>query len=210
MNAKAVVLACDAGYAPYAMVVACGIAAAHPDRDFDICLCSSDPLTIPAALAWAGVRMVRLGDNPFAHGPDAGRHGAAAYLRLMMPDLLAGDYRRILYLDSDIVVSGGGIGRLLDIDLGGRWIGAVRDNLQWRTPGRRTAEFRAMGRPALPYFNSGVMLIDTAGWVAAGVGARAQSLFREHGARMTRHDQSLLNLIADGDWAELSPVWNWQ
>ena len=32
---------------------------------------------------------------------------------------------------------------------------AVRDNIQWRTPRRRPEQFRRLGLPAAPYFNSG-------------------------------------------------------
>ena len=37
---RAVVFACDEGYAPFALMAAEAIARLHPDRDFDICLCS--------------------------------------------------------------------------------------------------------------------------------------------------------------------------
>ena len=33
---------------------------------------------------------------------------------------------------------------------------------------------------------------------------------RRHREKMIRHDQNLLNGTLRGDWAELSPVWNWQ
>lgn len=207
----AIVMACDAGYAPYAMVLARTIRAQHPGAGFDICLFSEAALELPDALRALDVRTgVLAAPNPFQGGPHQSRHGAAAYLRLMIPGLVAGRYDRVLYLDSDILCTGPGLDRLMAADMGGAWLAAVRDNLQWRTPGRPMPEFRALGRPSRPYLNSGVLLIDVAGWQAAGVEARARALFAEHGAALTRHDQSILNLIADGDWAEMSPVWNWQ
>lgn len=211
MTDRAVIMACNAAYAPYALAAARSIAAAHPDRDFDICLFSADVLDIPAAAMPPGLRVARLdAPNPYATGGPASRHGAETYLRLVIPDLVAGRYRRILYLDSDILCTGPGIGRLLDAPMGGAWVAAVRDNQQWRAPGRRVAEFRTAGRPARPYFNAGVLLIDVPAWQAADIGGQALRLFAARGAMMVRHDQSLLNLIADGRWAELSPVWNWQ
>lgn len=211
MLRAAVVMAVDAAYAPFAAVLADSIVRHHPARDFDICLCSPDELDLPADLRALGLRSIRLpGANPYAGGPHQSRHGAETYLRLLLPGLLAAEYDRLLYLDSDILCGGAGIGRLLRADLGGHWLGAVRDNTQWRTPARRNPEFRAAGLPALPYFNAGVLLVDTAAWVAAEVEGQALRLFRDRPAAMTRHDQSLLNLIAGGRWAEMSPVWNWQ
>lgn len=211
MTRAAVVMALNAAYAPFAATLAAGIAARHPGRDFDICLCAQDDLNLPAGLADLGLRTIRIpGANPYAGGPHQSRHGAETWLRLLLPDLLAAEYDRLLYLDSDILCMGAGIGRLLRADLGGHWLGAVRDNTQWRTPARRNPEFRAAGRPALPYFNAGVLLIDVPAWQKAEIGAAALRLFGDRGAILTRHDQSLLNLLADGRWAELSPVWNWQ
>ncbi len=208
---NAIVLACDAGYAPYAMTLARTIRAQHPKGGFDICLFSENVLDLPDGLRDLGVRAeVFANGNPFNGGPHQSRHGSAAYLRLLIPALVAGRYDRILYLDSDILCCGTGLDRLMAADMGGAWLGAVRDNLQWRTPTRACPEFRALGRPQRPYFNSGVLLIDVAGWQKAGVEAKARALFVDHGSALIRHDQSILNLICDGDWAEMSPVWNWQ
>lgn len=211
MPRLAVVMACNERYAPYAAHLAVQIAQAHPQRDFDICIASAAALPLPDSLAPTGIRLLPIvAENPFAGGPHQSRHGAEAFLRLLLPGLLAQDYDRILYLDSDIWHERGGIDRLFRTDLGGAMLAAVRDNTQWRTPGRRNPEFRALGRPSRPYINSGVLLIDTAAWVAAGMEMRLRRLWREQGQAMLRHDQSLLNVALDGGWAELSPVWNWQ
>lgn len=208
---SAVVMACDAGYAPYAMVLAQSIFASHPARDFDVIIFSQDAITLPPALAAAGLRVEGFARaNPYTHGPHMGRHGADAFLRLLLPEQLAARYARILYLDSDILCMGPDLGRLLKTDMKGHALAAVRDNTQWRTPNRLLPEFRAMKRSARPYFNSGVLLIDTAAWMAAGIGAECEALFARKAQVMTRHDQSLLNIVADGKFAELSPVWNWQ
>ena len=208
---SAVVMACDAGYAPYALVLAQSIIASHPVRDFDILIFSQDAIAVPQGLADAGVRVEGFARaNPYTNGPHVSRHGADTYLRLLLPEQLAGRYGRLLYLDSDILCMGGDLGRLLKADMQGHALGAIRDNTQWRTPGRLLPEFRAMKRSARPYFNAGVLLIDTAAWMAQGIGAQCEALFAQKAQIMTRHDQSLLNIVADGQWAELSPVWNWQ
>lgn len=208
---SAVVMACDAGYAPYAMVLAQSIIATHPQRDFDIIIFSQDAIIVPEALAAEGLRVEGFARaNPYTNGPHVSRHGADTYLRLLLPAQLAARYTRLLYLDSDILCAGADIGRLLRAEMHGHALGAVRDNTQWRTPNRLLPEFRAMKRSARPYFNAGVLLIDTAAWMAHDIGGQCERLFAEKARVMTRHDQSLLNIVADGKWAELSPVWNWQ
>ncbi|MGG7644857.1 glycosyltransferase family 8 protein [Rhodovulum sp. YNF3179] len=208
---SAVALACNDAYAPYAFFVADQIARLHPERSFDICIAMPDPPAPPASLARHDIRLLRFADgNPFDDGPNPGRHGGAAYLRLVLPDLLARDYDRMLYLDSDVFVTSGGLDQLLQMDLGPHPVGAVRDNLQWRTPDRQVPEFRKMGLGRAPYFNSGVLLIDIPRFRAESVLDRCLETFAMHPEALPRHDQSLLNIVLHGGWAELSPVWNWQ
>ncbi|MDP3288637.1 MAG: glycosyltransferase family 8 protein [Methyloversatilis sp.] len=207
----AVVMACDANYAPYALFMAEQIALLHPDRTFDICLFSQDELELPPSLLATGLKLMKMPPgNPFHTGTHADRHGAAAYLRLLIPGEVTGRYRRVLYLDSDIMPMSAGIDQLLGIDLLGAVIGAVRDNVQWRTPGRRVPENRKLGRPASPYFNSGMLLIDVERYRSERILGRCLQVLADSPEAVLRHDQSLLNLALDGHWTELSPVWNWQ
>jgi hypothetical protein len=208
---RAVVFACDRGYARFALLAAHQIAQRHPDRDFDICLCSDEELGVPPGLAYHRIRVVRVAtDGAFAGlRLDPGRTDVV-YLRLALPAAFAGSYRRLLYMDADVFVQGGDFAALLGLDLGGRVLGAVRDNTQWRARGRRPVQFRRLGLPAAPYFNAGVLLIDVERWNAAGLLDRCVEFGRAHRDRMIRHDQNLLNGTLQGDWAELSPVWNWQ
>lgn len=208
---RAIVFACDEGYAPYALMAAARIAELHPNRDFDICLCSDGELSAPASLAHLGVRLCRVSTGGIFSGLrlDPGRT-EVVYLRLALPAALAADYGRLLYYDSDIFVQSGDFAALLGVDLGGRVLGAVRDNTQWRTPGRRPEQFRRLGIPTAPYFNAGMLLIDVERWNATDLMGRCIDFGRRHRDQMIRHDQNLLNGTLQGDWAELSPAWNWQ
>jgi hypothetical protein len=209
---RAVVFACDGQYARFAMVAAEQIARLHPERDFDICLCYMDERPPePAGLAHLGVRYCRVTAGDLFDGLrlDPGRT-QVVYLRLALPAAFAGEYRRLLYLDGDVFVQGGDFSALLGVDLGGHAIGAVRDNSQWRTPARRPKQFKVLGVEGARYFNAGVMLIDVAGFNARGILESCVRLGRENREVMIRHDQNLLNATLRGDWAELSPRWNWQ
>lgn len=209
---RAVIFCCDSRYLPYTAHAAAQIAALHPHRDFDICLCHGEcPLTLPESLAPLGLRQIRVDVGGMFGGlrldPGATHD---VYLRLALPEALRADYDRILYLDGDIFVQGGDFSRLLGADLGSHPIAAVRDNIQWRTPERRPVQFARLGLPGARYFNAGVVLMDTARCVDIDLLGRCVDLGRREAARMIRHDQNLFNAVLQGDWAELSPTWNWQ
>lgn len=209
---RAVVFACDGRYLPYALFAAEQIARLSPRRGFDICLCAlGETLSVPACLAPLGLRVCRIESGGALAGlPLDARRSEATYLRLLLPGALAGDYRRLLYLDSDVFVQGGDFDALLAADLGARAVAAVRDNFQWRSPGRHVDSFRAMKLPNLPYFNAGVLLIDTRAFAEADVIGRCAAFAAAHPAGMLHMDQDMLNGALMREWGEISPRWNWQ
>lgn len=208
---NAVVMACDANYAPYAFFMAKQIDSAHPGRDFDICIFSHDEIKMPDGLSELDVNIEFIaGESPFRNSLNPSRHSDATYLRLLLPELVSNRYKRLLYLDSDIYVSGTGINRLFALDMLEAPLAAVRDNTQWRTPRRLVPEFKILGLPYAPYFNAGVLLIDVKRYRSEGILAQCLQLLNTYPEALLRHDQSLLNLVLRGRWTELSPVWNWQ
>lgn len=208
---NAVVMACDSNYAPYALFLASQIASLHPNRNFDICIFTQEEIQIPAGLNTLGVKVELIpGENPFSNGPHASRHGDATYLRLVIPPLVQGRYKRILYLDSDIFLCFPGIDQLFEVDMLGSPIAAVRDNIQWRTPSRLAPEFKELGLSYSPYFNAGVLLIDIDLYQAQDILGQCLTLLKKNREALRRHDQTLLNLVMRGRWTELSPLWNWQ
>lgn len=208
---RAVVLACDQNYAPYAILLAISIAEKHPGRDFDILIFSHEDINLPSRCAELGIIAQHITDTSGISASAAtSRHGVASYLRLLIPGLIASIYHRILYLDSDIILSGQGLELLLNSDLRDHWVAAVRDNTQWRTPARHNREFRLLGKPNHPYFNAGVMLIDTDRWRTLNIQQRILGILADFPQAILYSDQSALNIVANGTWAEISPVWNWQ
>lgn len=207
---KAVALCCDAGYFPVALFVVRQIAWLAPDRRFDLVIASQEDLSLPAWAKTLGVRLHRLGALPEVQPPKRFQGSLSPYFRLMLARDLGADYRRILYLDSDVFVEAGDIDRLLDADLGPHPLAAARDAPQLYTTGHHALEFKALGWPAYRYANSGVLLIDTAAFVACDLDRRAWDMYPQNAARHVYADQSLLNLALKGSFAELSPVWNWQ
>lgn len=208
---QAVVFCLDPAWLPFGAFAARQIALLPQPRLFDICIVSTEPLSMPASLQDLGLRLLQIeARDTFSEQDVANRHGAAAYVRLAVPDLLMDDYERILYLDSDIFVHGGDFNSLFSVDLGGHCLGAVRVVTQWTAPSRQRHEFAALGLKAAAYFNSGVLLIDVATYCRAEIKQKALKLGVEKGHLFKAQDQSLLNVCLYGAWAELSPVWNWQ
>jgi lipopolysaccharide biosynthesis glycosyltransferase len=205
----AIVLACDRVYLPFAAFLLWQIVSHSPDRRFDLILASEQELTLPRGLSDKGIILLRV---PLDERIDAlPEHwiSRASYLRLVLPEMLQSQYQRVLYLDSDIWFEGGDLDRLLALDLGGHVIGACRDVQYYYDPSYHAAEFKVLNRPAASYFNSGVMLIDPAAFVAADIFGRCITIARDTPQAMVLGDQSLLNLALAGKFAELAPQWNW-
>lgn len=132
----------------------------------------------------------------------------AAYLRLLIPELVPDRYRRVLYLDSDVVV-GDDIGRLWDLPDDGKAFRAALD--EGVRAGNYTPTFDFTDFPrGTPYFNSGVLLIDLPRWKAAQLSEAAQDVLAKHSAQCLTADQDALNVVARGHWSVLPPSWNTQ
>ncbi|SDE15398.1 Lipopolysaccharide biosynthesis protein, LPS:glycosyltransferase [Paracoccus isoporae] len=207
-NDVAVIVACDANYLPYAAIPALQLAEA--DRGYDVLIGGPEPLELPPLLRNAGIAHLAARQDQIMDAlPTDARRSVATYMELFAAAALRGIYRRILVLDSDVVFERGDPRRLLCADMGGHAVAAVRDNRQWRTPKRRMREFRELGLSARPYFNAGVVMIDTEAWAEHDLTGRAAGFARDHLAGLGR-DQALMNGVLAGDWAEISPLWNWQ
>ena len=209
---KAIMFCCDANYLPFAMHAASEILRMAPQRDFDICLCyGTQAVTVPDSLSHLDVRLCQIDTHGSFEGLrlDKGKTHDV-YLRIALPAAFEDDYDRILYMDADIFVQGGDFSKLMDVGIGPHCIAAVRDNVQWRTPNRQNARNTMKGVPSSAYFNAGIMLMDVKGYLDQGLMTRCIDFGRAHRSALKRHDQNLYNAVLQDDWAELSPMWNWQ
>ena len=207
----AAALCTDANYLPYALFVARQLSEMHDLPDLDIVICVTGDCDIPASLNDLDLRICRISSGDTFKGLylDA-RRTDAVYHRLALPHVFQDEYDRILYLDCDVFIQGGAFAPLFAIDMAGHAIAAVRDILQWSRPKAHVRAFQDFGLAPAKYFNSGVMLIDTAAYRASQLLERCIDFGRKNAARMRQHDQQLLNCVLHGDWLEISPMWNWQ
>ena len=144
-------------------------------------------------------------DSSLASGlKECGHLGLSTYYRLFVPELFVHDVDRLLYIDADMVVRGS-IDELYRHDLGGHVLGAV--------PGfSRTSNLSHALRLAhgvdSPYFNAGLLLIDTRRWCDSAIKEQCLAFLRDHPERVWYADQDLLNYCLAGRYQYLSCGWN--
>jgi lipopolysaccharide biosynthesis glycosyltransferase len=172
------------------------------------------------------------------------------FARTAAVDTLLANYRRLIYLDSDVRVTEP-LSPLCTLDLRGAPIAAVEDcwscliqlpeanhasvpiaephevsalavktgfserqilaQLSKSQSDQRRDHCAKLGlRPDARYFNSGVLVIDTKTWSNMGVPHRISEFMQAHERHLFGQDQDILNGVFAGNWAELSPRWNFQ
>ncbi len=130
------------------------------------------------------------------------------YARLLLAELLPAELERVLYLDCDMLVRRP-LEEVFGADLEGRPIGAVLDTLHPFIMGRRDMrENPDIFDLAEPYFNSGLMLVDMAGWRRMDVQGAMRALAARGWLRRLQYDQDMLNIIFRGQWKALPWRWN--
>lgn len=157
------------------------------------------------------LRVHPLDPEPLASLPKAlgGTH-SNAYGLLFLPRLVAAMTERVIALDADILVRHD-LTELWTTDLGEHTVGAVRDsNICWlANPLNGLARWRELGLDGpMPYFNSGVLLIDVAEWNRLDITSKSLAYLHEHGPTVRFADQDALNATLAHSWLPLHPRWN--
>jgi len=203
-----IIMTANLPYIPYAEFVAWQLRR-QLKSDVQIFIASADAMA--SDLKFDDATFLPIDVEEFvANLPHNGRLGQYAYWCLPAISKLAEQFDRILYLDTDVVINGGNVEKLFEIDLLGAPIAAVRDVHQSVRPDRTVLEFKKLGLPNAPYFNSGVFLIDGPAFEQNGTMHEIEKITKASPDAIHAHDQSLLNIVYYNNWLELSPLWNWQ
>ena len=140
----------------------------------------------------------------FVPGPGNSR---MYYARIGMSSLLA-DVKWVIYLDSDTLVLGD-LSQLWETDCNDSFAIVCRDRkvrqLSEDSPWPLIPE-----EESLPYFNSGVMLVDLEKWRAENVEQQCLYLIARPSGPYRWWDQTILNYVLRGKVGFLSQEWNWQ
>jgi lipopolysaccharide biosynthesis glycosyltransferase len=128
------------------------------------------------------------------------------YYKLFIGELLPQSLRKIIYLDSDVVVRGR-LDELSNFCHGHSIVGAVTDSFVETNPQIKSK----LGLDSdEPYFNAGVLLIDLNLWRQARVGPKAVAFAYSHADRTSFADQCALNWVLRSRWIKLPEIWNLQ
>lgn len=120
---------------------------------------------------------------------------SATYFRYFIPEKIK--EKKVLYLDSDLVVTGD-LTELFEMDLGNNALAGVVDMIcEYKY--NRTTEF-----------NAGVMLINNELWKRENLLESAIKIHLEKDYELESADQSVLNMIFENSWLKLDKEYNFQ
>ena len=127
------------------------------------------------------------------------------YARLLLPRTMP-ELDRVIYLDADVTVHRD-VTELWETPLRGCAVGGVSHCLKtssieqdvWRTLSIETAT---------PYYNAGVLVMDLAEWRRQEADDRMKQYFSVVRGLKTVVDQTALNAVFNGKWADVPGHWN--
>ncbi len=132
------------------------------------------------------------------------------YLKLFAPYKITHKVKKIIHFDVDMIVRKD-VSELWNIDLNGHIIAASLDigktlGFEWDgLPNYTQLCFPSDAK----YFNSGLMIIDTAKWREYDVPKKVFKVIEENINNINYADQDGLNNIFAHKWLEIDPLWNW-
>jgi lipopolysaccharide biosynthesis glycosyltransferase len=179
----------------------------HPTAEFYFLDCGLKPGTLADLQELAtkrGIRLniIRVDATAFCDLPTTKALSAAAYARLLIPDLLPKTVERVLYLDADTIVVSD-LTALWQTDMGEAAIAAVHD------PAATQIE-REIGIDVDEgsYVNSGVMLMNLVVWRDEELATTAMAFAKRHNPRTC--DQPSINFACAGKITYVPEEWNFQ
>jgi lipopolysaccharide biosynthesis glycosyltransferase len=150
------------------------------------------------------ITFLELGDlkERFSYEVDTGGFDLSIMARLFIGEVLPKEIHRILYLDCDTVVLTS-LKRLWARKLGFHMLGAVME------PTIYPANKEKIGLSLeMPYFNSGVLLIDMKRWRTENAQKKLLDFYRSMGGKLFAGDQDTINGVLKGRIQPLSPRYN--
>ncbi|HEY1781556.1 MAG TPA: glycosyltransferase [Roseiarcus sp.] len=207
-------------FAPAVRAIA-SLVAAEPDLKREIFLiCEPDDVAqgfdkLPAPLR-ERITLMTLDFSRFdASLAGKGRFSRAVFRRLFLDEILPARFERIVSVDSDMLIVRDGLSRLESFDLESKPLAAAYDMIFLMDfKGDALAQRFQRSRRSLglaldtPYFNAGLMAIDRTEWRAAKVTERVTQALRDDPKRFAFMEQDALNATLQGNFAALSPRFN--
>jgi lipopolysaccharide biosynthesis glycosyltransferase len=217
MARNAALVIADEKQFPPSVFLASRLAALRAERDIDIFLATNAPESLAEARGFSNA--FELIDLASLHAdlrlPSAPHFTRATFFSVFAPRLFQDRYDRLLYIDVDAYPESDHFFDLFDIDMDGNTFAAVRDlNIPFIPNNNNAAELvstlgvNAQTWLGAKYLNSGVLLIDLAGFRDSRFEKKALRLIRDGRVPLRYADQTIFNAVLAGEWLELSPAFN--
>ncbi len=132
------------------------------------------------------------------------------YMRLFIPYFIPQEVEKVLYLDADMIVLHD-LTRLWNTDISNYVVGAVLD------PRLKTFDnhwggiknFKALGfKGTTPYFNTGMLLINTVKWRAVNATEQIVKVINDNKRYANYPDQYGMNIVLHNQWLRIDDRWN--
>jgi lipopolysaccharide biosynthesis glycosyltransferase len=147
------------------------------------------------------VEVIDIGEDRklISHLPTMPMWPTMTYVRLIAPEIVPQSCGRLLYLDSDVLITSS-IRSLCTLPMNGHVLAAAAPRPADTAGPDRTDNSK-------PYFNDGVLLVDIPKWRAAAYTRRTLD-WLEKNPNCKYQDQDALNAVAGGRFLWLDPAFN--
>ena len=222
--------ASDDNYAPYLKVAIYSLLCnRNRERSYDIIILhkriskehQGEILGLADGKSGVSIRFINVAEADSELQSDVGYYYAVeTNYRLLLFSELFQNYRRILYLDCDIIVTGD-VGGLFDVDLEGKSAAGVEDvGFRWLAYTKRAIFLDNKPYNVLNYCTDVLGMKDPGSYVNAGVllldleKCRQKVSFRDivetlHSRNFFYNDQDVLNILLEGNIKQVDCKWNY-
>ena len=222
--------ASDDNYAPYLKVAIYSLLCnRNRERSYDIIILhkriskehQGEILGLADGKSGVSIRFVNVVEADRELQSDVGCYYAVeTNYRLLLFSKLFQNYRRMLYLDCDIIVTGD-VGELFDVDLEGKSAAGVEDvGFRWLAYTKRAIFLDNKPYNVLNYCTDVLGMKDPGGYVNAGVllfdleKCRQKVSFRDvvetlHSRNFFYNEQDVLNILLEGNIKQVDCKWNY-
>ena len=222
--------ASDDNYAPYLKVAIYSLLCnRNRERSYDIIILhkriskehQGEILGLADGKSGVSIRFINVAEADSELQSDVGCYYAVeTNYRLLLFSKLFQNYRRMLYLDCDIIVTGD-VGELFDVDLEGKSAAGVEDvGFRWLAYTIRCIFLDHKPYNVLNYCTDVLGMKDPGSYVNAGVllfdleKCRQKVSFRDvvetlHSRNFFYNDQDVLNILLEGNIKQVDCKWNY-
>ncbi|MCX5956285.1 MAG: glycosyltransferase family 8 protein [Cyanobacteria bacterium] len=144
------------------------------------------------------ISFLQANPEPLQGFPVNGHATVATYFRLLLPVLLPGGLDKVIFIDSDTIITDS-LDDLWKTPLNGKALAAVPEH---------RLSCKDHGYQHGGYFNAGIMKVDLQRWRGSGLLERGRAFASQYPERLRHWDQDVLNHVFADDWVALGDRWN--